>query len=57
MLTEDVATALRRAGQDESLDPRRRERAVDMGDALLLFCSGVAGHFFNREGGAGRTST
>ena len=50
VLTEDVATALRRAGQDESLDPRRRERAVDMGDALLLFCSGVAGHFFNREG-------
>jgi len=50
VLTEDVAEALRRVAKDESLDPRRRERAVDMGDALELFCSGIAGHFFNRPG-------
>lgn len=50
VLTADVAAALRQAGQDPELDARRRERAVDMADALLLFCSGVAGHFFNREG-------
>jgi len=50
VITEDVAASLHRVGKDEALDPRRRERAVDMGDALLLFCSGIAGHFFNREG-------
>jgi conjugative transfer ATPase len=50
VLTEDVANALRQVAKDESLDPRRRERAVDMGDALELFCSGIAGHFFNRPG-------
>jgi len=50
VLTEDVAAALRQIGEDRSVDPRRRERATDMGDALLLFCSGLAGHFFNRPG-------
>ena len=50
VITEDVANSLHRVGKDETLDPRRRERAIDMGDALLLFCSGIAGHFFNREG-------
>jgi conjugative transfer ATPase len=50
VLTEDVANALRDIGMDDSLDPRRRERAMDMGDSLLLFCSGLAGHFFNRPG-------
>ncbi len=50
VLTQDVAKALHRVAKDESLDPRRRERAVDMGDALELFCSGIAGHFFNRPG-------
>lgn len=50
VLTEDVANALREIGMDEALDPRRRERAMDMGDSLLLFCSGLAGRFFNRPG-------
>ena len=57
VLTEDVTRALRQAGQDESLDPRRRERAVDMGDALLLFCSGSPGTSSTARAAAGRTST
>ncbi len=50
VITEDVADALRGLSGDQSLDPRRRERAVDMADSLMLFCSGLAGHFFNRPG-------
>ncbi|MEW8015094.1 MAG: conjugative transfer ATPase [Candidatus Sedimenticola endophacoides] len=50
VLTEDVAAALRKRGKDERLEPRRRERAADMADAMQLFCSGLAGDFFNRPG-------
>ncbi len=50
VLTEDVAEALRALGHDPDLDERRRERAVDMADSMSLFCSGLAGRFFNRPG-------
>ncbi len=50
VLTEDVVQALRDIGQDESLQSHRRNRALEMGDGMALFCSGLAGHFFNRPG-------
>ena len=50
VLTEDVAEALRALGRDPELDDRRRRRAVDMADAMSLFCTGLAGKFFNRPG-------
>jgi len=49
-LTEDVVAALHRIGQDETLPDHRRSRAIEMGDGMALFCSGLAGHFFNRPG-------
>jgi conjugative transfer ATPase len=52
VLTEDVAAALRRLAVDETLGEARRARAVEMSDAMSLFCSGLAGHFFNRPGEA-----
>ena len=50
VLTEDVVEELNLLSQDESLTPKRRERAKDMADAMALYCSGIAGRFFNREG-------
>ena len=50
VISEDVARALRAIASDPELDERRRQRAVDMADAMSLFCSGLAGHFFNRPG-------
>jgi conjugative transfer ATPase len=47
VLTEDVVDALRHL---DGLTERRRERAQDMADGMALFCSGLAGHFFNRPG-------
>ncbi|WP_404357113.1 conjugative transfer ATPase [Methylotuvimicrobium sp. KM1] len=47
VLTEDVVQALRNL---EGLADRRRERVQDMADGMELFCSGLAGHFFNRPG-------
>ena len=52
VLTEDVVNALTQLSQDESSTPKRRERAKDMADAMALYCSGTAGHFFNRKGKA-----
>jgi conjugative transfer ATPase len=49
-LTEDVVAALHRIGHDETLPDHRRSRAIEMGDGMALFCSGLAGHFFNRPG-------
>jgi len=28
----------------------RYNRAIEMGGGMVLFCSGLAGHFFNRPG-------
>lgn len=50
VLTEDVVAALQHIGHDESLPDYRRNRAIEMGDGMALFCSGLAGHFFNRSG-------
>jgi conjugative transfer ATPase len=50
VLTEDVVTALQSIGHDEALPDHRRNRAIEMGDGMALFCSGLAGHFFNRPG-------
>ena len=52
VLTEDVVTALRELGRDPQLAEHRRHRASEMADGMALFCSGLAGQFFNREGGA-----
>ncbi len=50
VLTEDVVAALQNIGQDETLPDHRRNRAIEMSDGMALFCSGLAGHFFNRPG-------
>mgnify|MGYP002700333958 CR=1 FL=1 len=52
VLTEDVVAALNQLALDDSSTPKRRERAKDMADAMELYCSGTAGHFFNRTGKA-----
>lgn len=50
VLTEDVVKALKNFAQNNASTPKRRERAQDMADAMALYCSGTAGHFFNRSG-------
>ncbi len=50
VLTEDVVAALGTLSTDPTLPEHRRHRALEMADGLALFCSGLAGHFFNREG-------
>ncbi|MEJ1414020.1 MAG: conjugative transfer ATPase [Candidatus Sedimenticola sp. (ex Thyasira tokunagai)] len=50
VLTQDVVAALQSIGQDASMPDHRRNRAIEMGDGMALFCSGLAGHFFNRPG-------
>jgi conjugative transfer ATPase len=50
VLSEDVVLALRQISLDEELPPERRHRSLEMADAMALFCSGLAGHFFNRPG-------
>jgi len=46
-LTEDVVYGLR---NQDGLEGKRKERAEIMADGMELFCNGLAGHFFNREG-------
>jgi conjugative transfer ATPase len=50
VLTQDVVAALGVIGQDPGLPEHRRNRALEMADGMALFCSGLAGHFFNRPG-------
>ena len=50
VITSDVVDALHAIGRDRNLPDPRRDRAVEMGDGMALFCSGLAGHFFNRPG-------
>ena len=52
VLTEDVVTALRSARHQRELPVARQHRAAEMADAMSLFCSGLAGQFFNRPGKA-----
>ena len=50
VLTEDVVAALHTIGANDELAEYRRNRATEMGDGMALFCSGLAGQFFNRPG-------
>ncbi len=50
VLTEDVVAALHTIGANPELPEYRRNRAIEMGDGMALFCSGLAGQFFNRPG-------
>ncbi|HEB99708.1 MAG TPA: conjugative transfer ATPase [Thiotrichales bacterium] len=55
VLTRDIMEALRGIGRGEiegDLPEYRRHRATEMADSIGLFCSGIAGHFFNRPGTA-----
>jgi len=47
VLTEDVAEALRTL---PDIEAHRRAEAEEMAEGLELFCTGIQGHFFNREG-------
>jgi len=50
VLTRDVVDALRDLATEASLPEHRRHRATEMADGMELFCSGLAGHFFDRPG-------
>jgi conjugative transfer ATPase len=50
VMTADVVDALHAVGGDPELSDPRRGRAIEMGDGMALFCSGLAGRFFNRPG-------
>ena len=50
VITGDVVQALHAIARDGELPEARRARALEMGDGMALFCSGLAGHFFNRTG-------
>ena len=50
VLTRDVVAALTGIGRDTGLPEHRRNRALEMGDGMALFCSGLAGQFFDRPG-------
>jgi hypothetical protein len=50
VLTADVVAGLRALGSSEALAEIRRHRATEMADGMALFCSGLAGKFFNRPG-------
>ena len=50
VLTRDVVAALNAIGRDGELPEHRRNRALEMGDGMALFCSGLAGQFFDRPG-------
>lgn len=49
-LTEDVVAALRELASSKEFVEARKHRINEMADGMALFCSGIAGHFFNREG-------
>ena len=50
VLTRDVVAALKTLGQEPTLADHRRHRATEMADGMALFCSGLAGEFFDRPG-------
>jgi conjugative transfer ATPase len=50
VMTSDVVNAFQAIARDGELPEHRRNRAIEMGDGMDLFCSGLAGHFFNRPG-------
>lgn len=50
VITQDVVSAFQAIAKNTDLPEHRRNRALEMGDGMALFCSGLAGHFFNRPG-------
>ena len=50
VLVDDVAHALRVQSQQDGSPDSRKLRAHEVADSMSLFCSGIAGHFFNRAG-------
>jgi len=50
VITQDVVNAFQSLASKKELPEHRRNRALEMGDGMALFCSGLAGHFFNRQG-------
>jgi len=50
VLTADVVNALRALAGKGDLTELRQHRAIEMADGMALFCSGLAGRFFNRAG-------
>jgi conjugative transfer ATPase len=50
VITQDVVDAFQTIATNTELPEHRRNRALEMGDGMALFCSGLAGHFFNRPG-------
>jgi len=50
VITQDVVNAFQTIATNTDLPEHRRNRALEMGDGMALFCSGLAGHFFNRPG-------
>ncbi len=50
VITQDVVNAFQSLASNTDLLEHRRNRALEMGDGMALFCSGLAGHFFNRSG-------
>ncbi|SHN14352.1 conjugative transfer ATPase, PFL_4706 family [Pseudomonas asturiensis] len=50
VLTEDVRNALRAAGEDTSIPEARRNRMLEMAEAMDMFCMGADGEMFNRPG-------
>lgn len=50
VITQDVVNAFQTIATNTGLPENRRNRAQEMGDGMALFCSGLAGHFFNRPG-------
>ncbi len=50
VITQDVVDAFQSIATNRELPEHRRNRALEMGDGMALFCSGLAGHFFNRPG-------
>lgn len=50
VLTGDVKAALEELSRDENIRPERQSRLAEMAEAMDMFCTGVNGRFFNREG-------
>ncbi|EFL80063.1 MULTISPECIES: conjugative transfer ATPase [Pasteurellaceae] len=49
-LTEDVKNALDELSKSDEVRKERRSRLAEMAESLEMFCTGVNGQFFNREG-------
>lgn len=50
VLIEDVVAALWARSNDETTTDKRRERIGELAASMELFCTGLAGRFFNRPG-------